>query len=186
MAGIAKIIELMDLDIPVIGNGDQFDQFISNTPVGSRSVAIVGDAIFKSQNAISKHVFSVVYYKQKTQDILYSFDSSYYGYCHADLNIKKYFRDNFVLYAPKINRQEYGGGTSTCHAYAIHDAYLLKRKIQLEKCLADYLPTSGNTNERYFELNKAFFYDASVIKKSLFKKIILYVEDFDLKNSLTT
>lgn len=171
--GIKKIIELLGLQIPVISHRDQFYRFISEVPEGKHAVAILGSGIFdinSTSSTISSHVFAVVYANGDEQDVLYTFDSAY----SYNKKIRDYFSQNFLMFAPAENRQQYMDGSSTCHAYAIQDAYILQKKILENQPIINKRSISKGYHEYFFKLENDFQYDAVSLKKQLFKKLISY------------
>ncbi len=166
--GIARIFEINHDDIPVLEHADDFQTFVSNIKIGEQAIAVIEGAVVAGKQdkpSFQGHVFTVLYDKQIDSDYLYIYDSSSQNYN----SLKEYFRENFCLFIRNKDRQEYGDGSTTCFAYAIRDARLLKKQLALSNTEAR-MPITENGR---FSLSPDYLASITAFRKELFQTLVL-------------
>jgi hypothetical protein len=170
--GIARVFEINHDDIPVLEHAYDFQSFVSNTKIGEQAIAVIESAVVagkKDKSEFQGHVFTVLYDKQIDSDYLYIYNSSDQDYN----NLKEYFRGNFCLFVRNEDRQAYGDGSTTCFAYAIRDARMLKKQLALPSS-EGRMPITENGS---FSLSSDYLASITAFRKELFQTLILDTTD---------
>ncbi|MDF1683616.1 MAG: hypothetical protein P1U36_03065 [Legionellaceae bacterium] len=179
ISGLKHVLEFKNLDIPVLSTPEAFQAFVDNTPPMTRAAAmVIFDSVLTHDETV-RHICAVVYEKKAGEDCLYLYDSSPSGAPDFEL-IKRYFRENFKLRYPNIDRQKRG----ICALYALQDIETLINMMgpfphaitdeDEQLSVSNYLysffisPTAMET----FRLPTTFSYDEDTLLKNYFHLII--------------
>lgn len=103
--GIEKLLEIEQLKIPLIKSKDELKQFISDTPMLTRNIALIVEskAILDGNHAEKDDVYAIVYEKHEACDKLFIYNSNVSKLpCSRPILeiLSPYFRSNFLLLYP--------------------------------------------------------------------------------------
>lgn len=156
--GITRVLELRQINVPVISTPCAFRQLIASTKDMSRSVAIVEHIPVMCDSSSrydtthfeeEKSFYTIVYEKRTHSDALYIYTS---GMPNFDLDyVKTYFRSKFFMFEPDKIRQS----LEISDLYAIQDAKYLasNMKVHIEA------PMLLKGMRHQFYLNEVFMYN---------------------------
>jgi len=103
--GLEKLLEIKGMQIPLITTKEAFQDFIRDTPVSTRGIALMCDQ-FMSKDKFYPIIYAIAYEKDCDCDRLYIYDSE----AISDLSIKDFklfFRENFYLLYPNKRHRVY-------------------------------------------------------------------------------
>lgn len=155
-AGLTRAIELQEITTSMITTPTEFRQFIKNTPVKTRAIAIVDynsvmlSPLDNSDDNNNDHetFYTVLYEKREHSDVLYLYTSLDIT---VNSHLSNYFRPDFLLCTPYENGRilEQNGLTEL---FALKDAKNLQ--LQLAK------PITSDVPQQKFYLSESFLYSA--------------------------
>lgn len=177
LAGIAHYFSIIDAKVPVIATPRAFQSLVDKAIINVPIIAVVEAGVFSKDRDRHRglHVFTILYEKKLYGHVLYIYDSLANKYDDFD----SYFKQSYQVYFPDKARQL--DSETTCHAYAIRDALLLREKLK-SRCvyLAEDIITPVSLFFGLYEakpkltLSEAFIFDANAYKKQLFKEIFKF------------
>lgn len=159
--GIRQVLDLRQIDVPIIISKDDFRQFIEKTPYGVSAIALIcPDNLFRGQHQkpLDNSFYAIKYERRVELDTLY-----FYGYCIYNINvIMSYFKNTrFRLYST-LDTSDFIGSAGL---FAIEDANTLyQQRRELEKdpvarCARPDSPIFSEVSSCYFERCGPFKYD---------------------------